>query len=348
MSASSAAPRSGTGLRVAPPARAYGRLPGARAGDSPHRGGAAATRTLEAPEEFAVRLSASKAREVSRRVGWRARSSAPIRLWSSTATCWASRVDRAEAVQMLRRLRGRTHRVVTGVTVVDGASGRALSMSRSTDVLMRRYGDDEICGRTSTPGSPFDKAGGYGVQDPVFAPAESVNGCYLNVVGLPLCDTLALLAGMGAEARPRPGLESARGVRRVSPGGRGGGPMTFVGMGPLEILVVLLVAFIVMGPDRMLTAARTIGKVTGELRRLADGLPQISLDEEPTERPIVHRRGGPSSRTGATETPTRPPEDAEDEPEPEPDGPVAFKRSDRTSSDGPDDAETGKAEEDSA
>ena len=107
--------------------------------------------------------------------------------------------------------------------------------------------------------------------------------------------------------------------------------MTFVGMGPLEILVVLLVAFIVMGPDRMLTAARTIGKVTGELRRIADGLPSISLDEEPTERPIVHRRGGPRPYAGNTETAADPSEEdseeSEDEPKPESGGPVAFKRS---------------------
>ena len=113
--------------------------------------------------------------------------------------------------------------------------------------------------------------------------------------------------------------------------------MTFVGMGPLEILVVLLVGFIVLGPDRMLTAARTLGKVTGELRRLADGLPEISLDEEPVERPIVHRRGGPRPYAGAAETAAEPAaeeseesEEPEDEPKPESDGPVAFKRSAQT------------------
>ena len=110
--------------------------------------------------------------------------------------------------------------------------------------------------------------------------------------------------------------------------------MTFVGMGPLEILVVLLVGFIVLGPDRMLTAARTLGKVTGELRRLADGLPEISLDEEPVERPIVHRRGGPRPYAGAAETAAEPAaeksEEPENEPKPESGGPVAFKASART------------------
>ncbi len=110
--------------------------------------------------------------------------------------------------------------------------------------------------------------------------------------------------------------------------------MTFVGMGPLEILVVLLVGFIVLGPDRMLTAARTLGKVTGELRRLADGLPEISLDEEPVERPIVHRRGGPRPYAGAAETAAEPAAEESEEPEngskPESGGPVAFKASART------------------
>ncbi len=110
--------------------------------------------------------------------------------------------------------------------------------------------------------------------------------------------------------------------------------MTFVGMGPLEILVVLLVGFIVLGPDRMLTAARTLGKVTGELRRLADGLPQISLDEEPVERPIVHRRGGPRPYAGAAETAAEPAAEESEEPEneskPESGGPVAFKASAQT------------------
>ncbi len=113
--------------------------------------------------------------------------------------------------------------------------------------------------------------------------------------------------------------------------------MTFVGMGPLEILVVLLVAFIVMGPDRMLSAARTIGKVTGELRRLADGLPQISLDEEPVERPIVHKRGGPAAPTDAARPENESDDSAGDEPEPGSDGPVGFKASSQAASEGPDD-----------
>ena len=160
-------------------------------------------RYSETPEEFVVRLSASKAREVSPLV------EGAIVIGADTAVVLDGDVmgkprDRAEAAAMLRRLRGRTHRVITGVTVVDGRSGGARSSWRATEVLMRRYDDNEISAYVDT-GSPLDKAGGYAVQDPVFAPAESVNGCYLNVVGLPLCDTVTLIADVGAEAEIDPG-----------------------------------------------------------------------------------------------------------------------------------------------
>ena len=162
-----------------------------------------ARRVSETPEEFVVRLSASKAREVSRRVG------DALVIGADTAVVVDGDVmgkprDREEAARMLQRLRGRAHRVITGVTVVDGRSGGARSAWRATEVLMRGYADDEVSAYVDS-GSPFDKAGAYAVQDPVFAPAASVNGCYLNVVGLPLCDTVNLLADMGAGAELDPG-----------------------------------------------------------------------------------------------------------------------------------------------
>ena len=162
-----------------------------------------ARRNAETPDEFVVRLSASKAREVSRQAG------GALVIGADTAVVVDGDVmgkprDRDEAARMLQRLRGRAHRVITGVTVVDGRSGGARSAWRATEVLMRGYADDEVSAYVDT-GSPFDKAGAYAVQDPVFAPAASVNGCYLNVVGLPLCDTVNLLADMGAGAELDPG-----------------------------------------------------------------------------------------------------------------------------------------------
>ncbi len=109
-----------------------------------------------------------------------------------------------EAMEMLRRLRGRTHRVVTGVAAFDGASGRWAASVKTSEVTMRPYSDTEIAAYVAT-GEPMDKAGAYAVQDGLFRPAASVDGCYLNVVGLPLCEVVTLLEHLGASGRLRAG-----------------------------------------------------------------------------------------------------------------------------------------------
>ena len=112
--------------------------------------------------------------------------------------------DEAEAVHMLERLRGRTHTVITGVTLLDVDAGRHLSATRSSDVVMRSYGDEEIRAYVAS-GEPMDKAGAYAAQDERFKPAAEIRGCYLNVVGLPLCDVIDIMAEMGVRARLKSG-----------------------------------------------------------------------------------------------------------------------------------------------
>ena len=107
----------------------------------------------------------------------------------------------AQAREMLRRLRGRRHEVVTGVTVVDSADGRAQTASQVSGVTMRQYSDDEIEAYVAS-GEPKDKAAAYGVQDRVFHPASSVEGCYTNVMGLPLCLTVDMLRNAGYALDP--------------------------------------------------------------------------------------------------------------------------------------------------
>ena len=103
--------------------------------------------------------------------------------------------DAAEAGAMLRSLRGRAHTVVTGVAV---ASPRGVvSGAKTTIVRFRRYSDAEIDAYVRG-GSPMDKAGAYGIQDREFGPAAALTGCYLNVVGLPLCLVVDLLREAGA------------------------------------------------------------------------------------------------------------------------------------------------------
>ncbi len=104
--------------------------------------------------------------------------------------------DAAEARAMLRSLRGRAHVVVTGVAVMPEGRRSVMARQPVTDVRMRSYGDDEIEASIAR-GDPFDKAGGYGIQDPLFQPVASYDGCYCNVVGLPLWSTIELLGRAG-------------------------------------------------------------------------------------------------------------------------------------------------------
>jgi predicted house-cleaning NTP pyrophosphatase (Maf/HAM1 superfamily) len=107
----------------------------------------------------------------------------------------------AEARGMLAQLRGRAHEVLTGVAL------RAANDVRwggvvSTRVVIRDYPDVEMENYVKR-GEPFDKAGGYAVQDEVFRPVERLEGCYLNVVGLPLCAVAAGLTTLGVMAATR-------------------------------------------------------------------------------------------------------------------------------------------------
>ena len=110
--------------------------------------------------------------------------------------------DEDDAARMLRKLRGHEHRVITAVALVDAATGETAEAYRASRVLMRDYTDGEIAAYVAS-GAPMDKAGAYGVQDEAFAPAAEVRGCYLNVVGLPVCETLKLAERFGLRLRPR-------------------------------------------------------------------------------------------------------------------------------------------------
>jgi len=98
--------------------------------------------------------------------------------------------DAEAARAMLRRLRGRAHAVYTGVAVVGGGR-RAVRVARTT-VWMREYGDEEIDAYVAS-GDPLDKAGAYAIQHAGFRPVASWEGCYANVVGLPLCHLVRVL-----------------------------------------------------------------------------------------------------------------------------------------------------------
>jgi septum formation protein len=93
--------------------------------------------------------------------------------------------DAADAVRMLRALSGRTHEVVTGLALVDAPSGREETLAVTTRVTMLDASDEDIAAYVAT-GEPLDKAGAYAVQGLGARLVARVDGCFTNVVGLPV------------------------------------------------------------------------------------------------------------------------------------------------------------------
>ncbi len=165
------------------------------------------------PEEYVQRAALHKARSAAEGV------QRGLVLAADTVVVDGDRVLRkpqteAEAMEMLRSLCGGTHRVVTGVAVLDAASGESRVAYRASTVTMRHYGEGEAIAWVES-GKAMDKAGAYAIQDEAFAPAASVEGCYLNVIGLPMCLSTDLLRQMGAELDPPPDMGSCESCRLV-------------------------------------------------------------------------------------------------------------------------------------
>ena len=108
-----------------------------------------------------------------------------------------------QARKMLEMLRGRVHHVLTGVTVLRTDDTGMLSAVKSTAVHVREYSKSEMDEYLKS-GAPMDRAGAYGVQDAPFNPVTKVEGCYLNVVGLPLCSVVTLMTKVGINLKLRP------------------------------------------------------------------------------------------------------------------------------------------------
>lgn len=93
--------------------------------------------------------------------------------------------DDADAFAMLTRLNGTCHQVVTGVAFIDAATGQHTAWAETTHVYFRQLRTDEIIAYIES-GEASDKAGAYGIQGRGAAFVRRIEGCYFNVVGLPL------------------------------------------------------------------------------------------------------------------------------------------------------------------
>ena len=147
-------------------------------------------RPAEDARAYVLRVAQEKARAVE---------AAGVVLGADTAVVLDGRIlgkpgDAAEAAAMLRALSGRDHQVLTAVCA-RGADGQE-AIVVSSAVELAPLSERQIAWYVAS-GEPFDKAGGYAVQDEVFRPVERLEGCYLNVVGLPLCAVAAGLTAVG-------------------------------------------------------------------------------------------------------------------------------------------------------
>lgn len=106
--------------------------------------------------------------------------------------------DEKDAVKILKKLSGRKHCVYTGFAVFNTTTKKIICSYEKTFVQFRKLTNEEIFLYVES-GSPIDKAGAYGIQDDFGAVfIQSINGCYYNVVGLPLSRVYHALKEAGA------------------------------------------------------------------------------------------------------------------------------------------------------
>jgi septum formation protein len=148
------------------------------------------------PETASVSLAGQKALEGYRRSGesWT--------LGADTLVVIGGKIlgkpaDEEDARQMLRRLSGGGHRVVTGFCILDPSGATVHARAVSTDVRFKVLTAEEIESYIRT-GEPFGKAGGYAIQGVGAFLVEGISGSYTNVVGLPLCALVKALTSVRA------------------------------------------------------------------------------------------------------------------------------------------------------
>jgi septum formation protein len=150
----------------------------------------------ESPHDLVLRLAQAKAELVA------ARAVAPaIVLAADTIVTLEGRIlgkprSTDDARHMLEQLSGRTHAVVTGVALIRLPDAERRAFVESTLVHFSQISDEEILRYLAT-GEPFDKAGSYAIQGRAGRYIPRIEGCYFNVVGLPLARVTQALAELG-------------------------------------------------------------------------------------------------------------------------------------------------------
>jgi septum formation protein len=150
----------------------------------------------EIPFDHVLRLAEAKAREVAAIASDRWVVGADTIVVASGAILGKPR-DRDGALEMLRRLSGQEHQVLTGFCVFHGRKGVCVRRAVETAVRVKTLRPEEIAWYLGT-GEPFDKAGAYAIQGKGSFMIEAISGSYTNVVGLPLSELMEALEALGA------------------------------------------------------------------------------------------------------------------------------------------------------
>jgi len=136
------------------------------------------------PNEVVEELAFLKAFDVSQKI------SNGLVIGADTIVVFADKIlgkpsNKKEAKEMLQQLSGKTHQVLTGVAIIDVLNNQQYIFHETTDVTFRSLESKEIDNYIFS-GEPMDKAGSYGAQGIGALFVQKIDGCYFNVVGLPI------------------------------------------------------------------------------------------------------------------------------------------------------------------
>jgi septum formation protein len=154
-------------------------------------------RLAEEPMAYTMRLAEHKAAAVMAKLAKQRDPARLVVLGADTTVVCAGQilgkpVDEADAARMLRLLSGKTHEVITGVALVTGMSA-PLVAAEVTEVVVNALTERQIADYVAT-GEPMGKAGSYAIQGRAARFIPRIEGCYFNVVGLPLARVSAMLS----------------------------------------------------------------------------------------------------------------------------------------------------------
>lgn len=153
-----------------------------------------------APEDIAKELAYEKALDVAKILNRQHPSRNALVIGADTIVVKDGILGKPEdescAYNMLKCLEGQWHDVITGVTVIDSSDFSSMTDFEKTRVKMRNLDDKTIQSYISTK-EPLDKAGAYGIQGFGALLVERIEGCYFNVVGLPLLKLCKILEKFG-------------------------------------------------------------------------------------------------------------------------------------------------------